>query len=132
MAPSRRARTHAHAGRDSPEKPAPSGTPFAEALSVLNPKQAALVRHFVRLENGNEAARLAGDSKTRAKQTADDLLERGDVMADVRLGFRAFVMGKDEVLGRTFDAARQHRAVLRFDAMNGRITGGQHPRGAVP
>jgi hypothetical protein len=71
-----------------------------------NARQVAFVESYLTCFNGAEAARRAGYSKARARDTGSELLQREDVQQRIRERLEEAKCGADEVLARLAAAAR--------------------------
>lgn len=79
---------------------------MSEAVKPLSRKQQVFVDEYLKCFNGAEAARRAGYSENRARQTANDLLSNSDVSLQIQSRMNEIHMGADEALKLTADIAR--------------------------
>jgi phage terminase small subunit len=79
---------------------------MTEETKPLTKKQEIFVNEYLQCFNGAEAARRAGYSEARARQTAAELLANSDISLQIQARLNEVHMSADEALKLTADIAR--------------------------
>lgn len=79
---------------------------MSDEVKPLTKRQEVFVNEYLQCFNGAEAARRAGYSETRARQTATELLAKSDIALQIQTRLNEVHMSADEALKLTADIAR--------------------------
>lgn len=79
---------------------------MSDEVKPLTKRQEVFVNEYLQCFNGAEAARRAGYSETRARQTAAELLANSDIALQIQARLAEVHMSADEALKLTADIAR--------------------------